>query len=75
LKHWETEVLVHFFTKPEENSNRDGENGKLRIPHLSGSVFALGVIAKEYEVCCDLVFGIGCNLKLGLGLVQSQILQ
>lgn len=76
-KYWETEVLAHFFTKPEpeENRYRDCEDGKLHIPHISDSVFALGITVKEYDVCCDLVLGIGYNLKLELGLVPSQILK
>ena len=70
-------VLSHFFTKPEPEQNRyrDREYGKLHIPRISGSVFALGLTVKEYEVYCDLVLGIGYNLKLGLGLVQRQILK
>lgn len=51
-------VLSHFFIKPEENRYRDHECGKLRIPCISGSVFALGVIVKEYKVCCDLLLRI-----------------
>lgn len=75
--YWETMALSHFFTKPEpeENRYRDREDGKLHIPRISGGVFALRAIVKEYKICCDLVLGIGYNLKLGLGLVQSQILK
>lgn len=75
--YWETMALSHFFTKPEpeENRYRDHEDGKLHIPCISGGVFALRAIVKEYKICCDLVLGIGYNLKLGLGLVQSQILK
>lgn len=70
-------ALSHFFTKPEpqENRYRDHEDGKLHNPSISGSVFALRVAVKEYKVCCDLVLGIGYNLKLSLGLVQNQILK
>lgn len=75
--YWETMALSHFFTKPapEENRYKDNEDGKLHNPHISGSVFALRVIAKEYTVCCDFVLGIVYNLKLVVGLVQSEILK
>lgn len=77
MRYWETTVLSHFFTKPEpeENRYRDPEDGELHIPHISGSVFALGVRVKECKVCCDLVLGVGYDLKLGLGLAWSQILK
>lgn len=39
------------------------------------NVLARRVIVKEYKVCCDFVLGIGYNVKLGLELVQSQILK
>lgn len=55
MKYWETMVLSHFFIKPEENRYRDYECGKLHIPHISGGMFTLGVIVKEYKVCCDLL--------------------
>lgn len=77
LKYWETKVLAHFsklVPEPEENRCRDGEHGKLHIPCIWGSVFALGIIVKEYKVCCYLSLGICYHLKLGLGLEQSQIL-
>lgn len=75
--YWETMAPSHFFTKPkpEENRYRDHEDGKLHIPSISGRVFALSVIVKVYKVCCDMGLGIDYSLKLGLGLVQSQILK
>lgn len=70
MKHQETKVFAHFFTKPEENRYRDCEDGKFHIPHISGSMFSPGITEKEYEVCGDLVLGIGYNLKLGVDLMQ-----
>lgn len=63
--YWETVALSHFFTKPEpqENMYGDHEDGKLHIPSILGNVFALRVMVKEYKICCDLVLGIGYNLK------------